>query len=85
MGITFMYQFSTLASKTLITPFFAIGFSLNIILTLMIVMQLILHGRKIRNVFGALTEANRLYKAIAAMLIKYCALYSVIILLYFAL
>ena len=85
MGIAFIHQISTSTSDTFLTPLFSIAFSLNVLLTLMIVMRLTLHGRKIRNAFGAPTEANRLYKAVTAMLIESLALYSVIALLYFAL
>ena len=85
MGIVFIYQISISTSATFLFPVFAIGFSLNILLTLMIVARLILHSRTIRNAFGAPTEANRLYMAVATMLIESCALYTINILLYFAL
>ena len=85
IGIAFIHQTSTSTSDTFLTPLFSISFLLNVLLTLMIVTRLILHGRKIRNAFGAPTEANRLYKTVAAMLVESFALYSVIALLYFAL
>ena len=85
MGIAFIHQIPTSTSDPFLIPLFSIGFALNITLTLMIVTRLILHGRKVQNAFGASTEANRLYKTVATMLIESCALYLVIILLNFAL
>ena len=52
--------------------------SLNILLTLMIVVRLILHSRDIRAILGApLSGTSRLYTTIITMLIESCALFAV--------
>jgi len=88
MGIWFIYQNSlpssilnSLGSKTGV-PYFAISISLNILLTLLIVFQLVTHGRNIRNAVGA--GAGGVYKAIVTMLIESCALYAVSSILFIA-
>jgi hypothetical protein len=63
-------------------PYFSISVALNVLLTLMIVVRLILHSRKIQNAIGATARASRLYKAVVAMLVEACALYAVSSLLY---
>lgn len=62
--------------------YFAISTALNVILTLMIAIRLILHGRNIRNALGTSTGAGGLYKAIVTMLIESSAAYAVSSLLY---
>ena len=57
--------------------YLSISVSLNVLLTLMIVIRLILHGRKIRIATGALAGISRLYKTISTMFIESCALFSV--------
>ena len=81
MGIWFIYQTSlpssilnSLGSKTGI-PYFSISISLNILLTLLIVIRLLMHSRNIRNSVGA--GAGGVYKAIVTMLIESSALYAV--------
>ena len=56
-------------------PYLSISVSLNILLTLMIVIRLVLHSRNIRAATGMGT--NGLYKAISTMLIESCALFAV--------
>jgi len=58
-------------------PYISISVSLNILLTLMIVIRLILHGRQIRTATGSLAGISGLYKTISAMLIESCALFTV--------
>ena len=58
-------------------PHFAVSVSLNVLLTLMIVVRLVLHTRNIRAITGPQAGIIRLYKTIAAMLIESSALYSV--------
>ena len=58
-------------------PYTSISVSLNIILTLIIVIRLMLHGRNIRAATGSPAGAGGLYKAVATMLIESCALYAV--------
>jgi hypothetical protein len=58
-------------------PYFTISLSLNVLLTLMIVVRLILHSRNIGNVMGARAGPGKLYKAIVTILIESSALYAV--------
>jgi len=58
-------------------PYLSISVSLNVLLTLMIVIRLVLHGRIIRNAAGSLAGISGLYKTISTMLIESCALFSV--------
>ena len=83
VGIWFIYQTSlpssilnSLGSKTGI-PYFSISISLNILLTLLIVIRLILHSRNIRNAMGAQAGAGGVYKAIVTMLVESSTLYAV--------
>ena len=57
-------------------PYFSISVSLNVLLTLMIVIRLVLHGRNIRAATGSPAGISGLYKAVATMLIESSALYS---------
>ena len=84
MGITFIYQTSqpnsSIWNSTAIDfglPYFSISLSLNILLTLMIVIRLILHSRNVRAAMGAPGGASGLYKAITTMLVESCAIYAV--------
>ena len=63
-------------------PYYSISLSLNIILTLMIVIRLIMHSRNIRNALGPLAQVSGLYRTIVTMLIESCALYGISILLF---
>ena len=58
-------------------PYFAISISLNILLTLMIVIRLVLHSRDIRAATGAPSRFIGLYKTVVTMLIECSALYTV--------
>ena len=62
--------------------YFSISPSLNILLTLMIVIRLAMHRRNIQNAMGTLHTASGLYNAIVTMLIESCALYAVSSVLY---
>ena len=55
----------------------SISVSLNILLTLTIVIRLVLHGRNVRAATGSRVGIGGLYKNIATMLIESCALYAV--------
>ena len=57
-------------------PYFSVSVSLNVLLTLMIVIRLVLHGRNIRAATGSPAGISGLYKAVATMLIESSALYS---------
>jgi hypothetical protein len=63
-------------------PHFALSPSLNILLTLMIVVRLILHSKNLRNGMGTSARANGLYKSVVTMLVESSALYTVGFLLF---
>ena len=58
-------------------PYLSTSLSLNIILTLMIVVRLILHGKNVRAAMGPPGGISGLYKTIATMLIESSALFAV--------
>jgi len=58
-------------------PYFAISVSLNTLLTLMIVVRLVLHGRDIHATTGAPSRFSGLYKTVVTMLVECSALYTV--------
>ena len=62
--------------------FHVISVSLNVLLTLMIVIRLILHKRDIRNAVGTAHKPGGLYDAVVTMLVESCALYAITYLLY---
>ena len=77
MGVMLIYQSSVLTGvEWSALPWFTISLSLNIILTLMIVVRLILHTRAIRTAMGG-SGIGGLSKAIVTMLVESCALYAV--------
>ena len=57
-------------------PYFSISLSLNVTLTLMIVVRLVLHGRNVRAATGSRSGIGRLHKTIASILIESCALFT---------
>ena len=76
--------------EQIIPSYFAITFSLNILLTLMIVGRLALCNQEVRAVMGILSrdhmgtssQAGELYKAIATIFVESCAPYAISLLLY---
>ena len=58
-------------------PYFSISLSLNILLTLMIVIRLFLHNRNIHAIMGAPVGISGLHKTVITMLTESCALYAV--------
>ena len=85
MGIVGIYQtMQLISSDSAIIPYFSISVSLNILLTLKIVIRLILHTRSVRAVMGK-TESGGMCKAIVMMLTESCALYAVNSLLFIGL
>jgi hypothetical protein len=58
-------------------PYGSVSVALNILLTLMIVIRLILHGRKVRAAMGAPAGISGLYKTVVTLLIESSALYAV--------
>ena len=80
MGIALEYQ-STKGGLTNAPlwagfPYYSISLSLNILLTLMIVVRLILRARTTRTALG-IAGIGGLSKAIVTMLIESCVLYAV--------
>ena len=57
-------------------PYLSISVSLNILLTLMIVIRLVLHGRNLRATTGSAVGIRGLYKAVSTMFIESCALFA---------
>ena len=81
MGIVFIYQSAAAyALQWSALPYYSISLSLNVILTLMIIIRIILHARHARTAAGTTGTAG-LYHSIITMLIESCALYSVSLLL----
>ena len=77
MGIVLVYQNAEVGGRTWSgLPYFSISFSLNVLLTSMIVIRLVLHTRNVRKAMG-ISGIGGLSKAIATMLIESCALYAV--------
>lgn len=64
------------------SPYYAISFSLNTLLTLLIVIRLVLHSRNIRNAMGTANGAGGLHKAVVTMLVESAAIYAVAFLLF---
>jgi len=56
--------------------YLSISLSLNVFLTLMIVIRLVLHSKNIRSVIGAPSGFTGLYKTIVTMLIESSAIYA---------
>ena len=73
MGI--LSLLSVVSRSTL--PYISISLSLNVLLTLMIVVRLVLHGRNVRAATGSPGGVSGLYKTIATMLIESSALFAV--------
>ena len=89
MGIMLIYQTSqprnSIWNVSVVNfglPYFSISIALNILLTLMIVIRLILHGRNVRTAMGAPAGLGGLYVAIVTMLIESSALYAISSLLF---
>ena len=84
-GITFICKVSRPTStthisanlKTIGLPHNSISVSLNVLLTLMVVVRLMLHNKEIRKAMGTSTTNGGLHKAIVTMLVQSCALYTV--------
>ena len=78
MGIIFVYQATqpSSSSGSVTIPYFSISLSLNILLTVMIIIRLTLHARGIRTAMGE-TGSGGLCKAIVTMFIESCAINAV--------
>lgn len=92
MGIMVLYAFSqpgslywdAVAIYNFSLSYYSISLSLNVLLTLLIVIRVVLHSRKIRNAMGTQATVSGVYKAIITILIESFALYAVSFLLYIA-
>ena len=60
-----------------IIPYLSVSVSLNVLLTLMIVIRLALHGRNIRTATGSPAGISGLCKAVSTIFIESCALFTV--------
>ena len=78
MGIMFVYQNAQQTGDGVWPDlsYFSISLSLNILLTLMIVIRLVLHARKTRIALG-ITGIGGLCRTIITILVESCALYAV--------
>ena len=63
-----------------VLPYYSISLSLNVLLTLMIIIRIALHARNTRAVMG-ITGIGGLCNTIITMLIESCALYAASVLL----
>ena len=90
VGIAHIYEFSAInvltdTSMNLNTSYYSICLSLNVLLTLMIVIRLVVHIRNVRKVTGASDGSTGLHTATAtvvAILIESYAIYAIALLLY---
>ena len=76
MGIALVYQTTTLNVIWSTLSHFSISLSLNIILTIMIIIRLILHTRNTRTTLE-ITGTGGFCKSIVTVLVETCALYAV--------
>ena len=65
--------------------YFWLSLSVNVILTLTIVIRLVLHNREIRNAIGARHGTSGMYNSLVTMLLESCALYALSSILYIGL
>ena len=72
----------TLLGTYMDTSYTSISLSLNLLLTLMIIVRLILHSRNLQRAIGTAGGATGLYATVVTMLIESYALYTVVLLLY---
>ena len=87
MGIFFVYQNARSVQVLIVSPtlpYFSISLSLNVLLTLMIIIRLVLHARDTRAVLGR-TGIGGLYKTVITMLAESCGIYALNSLLYIGL
>lgn len=84
LGIAYLYGYTHPGyhfinfNYSLSISYYSVSLSLNALLTIMIIVRLVLHGRNIRKVVGASAGGTSgLYTAIATMLVESYALYAV--------
>jgi len=83
MGITSLYfQYKEKVTYTVFgvpkfgVQYLSLSVSLNVLLTMMIVVQLSLHGSTIRAATGSLAGISGLYKTVSIILIESCAIFT---------
>ena len=78
MGTMVVYEYAKLTGPTQFStlPYFLISLSLNVFLTLTIVIRLTLHTRNTRTALGT-TRSGGTYKSIVTVLVESSALYTV--------
>ena len=90
MGILFIYESMQPVYITegdyigvnVTISYYSISLSLNVLLTLMIVIRLALYSRNIRNAMGTAAGVGGVYKAVVVTLVESSALYAVAYLVY---
>ena len=90
LGIAHIYsssgtRFTSVTSNNIAVSYYSICLSLSVLLTLMIIIQLILHIRNVRKATGASDGSNGLHTAattVVTMLVESYALYMVALLSY---
>ena len=82
MGVMFVYQTAGVTTNAWsVLPYLSISLSLNVLVTLVIIIRLILHAGNTRTALGG-AGIGGLCKAIVVMLVESCALYAVSSLLF---
>ena len=87
MGIANVYQlsgplFGTITGTNIATSYYSICLSLNVLLTLMIVVRLAVHIRNVRKATGSSGGLHTTTAAVVAMLIESYALYAITLITY---
>ena len=85
LGIAYIYKTSVSDAPIpfdLFLSYNSVALSLNVLLTLMIVMRIVWHRRNFKNAVGTSAGAGGLYTTVINMLAESCALYTVASLLY---
>ena len=67
---------------SLVSSYFAIIFSLNVLLTLMIVARLVWYNKNVRNAMGDGDGVGAWYRATITMFVESCAPYAISLLIY---
>ena len=69
-------------AKGVYVSYFMVSFSLNVLLTLMIIVQLIRYIRQFQSAMGAKTTITKLHKAVLTMIVESFAIYAANFLLF---
>ena len=90
LGIAYIYEnngirFETVTATNITTSYLAVCLSLNVLLTLMIVIRLIIHMRNIRKTLGSSNGLNGLFTTtatVATMLVESYGIYAAVLIIY---